>query len=338
MQITQIDEHGAQDIPMEDLKRRLTAGTGTLWVDMVGPTPDDVRVMEDVFDFHPLAIEDTHNQRQRPKIEEYADHLASSLTPFPSSRTHRTATPQRRSKRKLNIPPLPVRDRLPGTEYLRGTQLRGQRPPRRRASRRRAPALHRANHRPFPPVSADVMLDVVMDGYFPVLDVLGEEIDELEDDILAAPRQETLNRLFGLKRKLNEVWRVAGQQRDMFNVITRRDLPFLDYESLQYHLRDVYDHLLRITDVSGTYRDLLTGLVDLYVGDLEPPQPGGQPAHRGDRGDRRPGGHHRLLRHELRAHLAALPGDLGRALRHRADGRRRQPHIADLPPSGVVLR
>jgi magnesium transporter len=61
------------------------------------------------------------------------------------------------------------------------------------------------------------------------------------------------------------VGRVVGPQRDMFNVLTRRDLPFIDQNTLQYYLRDVYDHLLRITDTVNTYRDTLTGIIDLYM-------------------------------------------------------------------------
>jgi magnesium transporter len=110
-----------------------------------------------------------------------------------------------------------------------------------------------------------VLVDLVVDRYFPILDHIGEEVDELEEALLDNPRQEMLNRLFLLKRTLAELWRVVGQQRDMFNVLSRRDLPYIDAEGLQYQLRDVYDHLIRITDMTGTYRDLLTSMVDLYM-------------------------------------------------------------------------
>jgi magnesium transporter len=119
------------------------------------------------------------------------------------------------------------------------------------------------------PISAGyilyVLTDIVVDRYFPILDDIGEEVEELEQALLEKPEQEMLNHLFRLKRMLAELWRVVGQQRDMFNVLSRRDLAYIDAETLQYHLRDVYDHLLRITDMTSTYRDLLTSMVDLYM-------------------------------------------------------------------------
>lgn len=110
-----------------------------------------------------------------------------------------------------------------------------------------------------------LLLDTVVDGYFPLLDAVGDEVDDLEDEILSQPQTEELKRLFGLKRRLVELRRVVGPQRDMLNLLTRREVPFLDQREIQYHLRDVYDHLLRVTDMLDTYRDLLTGTVELYM-------------------------------------------------------------------------
>jgi magnesium transporter len=109
------------------------------------------------------------------------------------------------------------------------------------------------------------LLDSVVDGYFPCLDAIGEQIDELEDELLEEPTPGVLRRLFAVKRALVEVRKVIGPQRDMFNTLTRRDLPFIPRDDLRYYLRDVYDHLLRVSDMLDTYRDLLTGGIDLYM-------------------------------------------------------------------------
>jgi magnesium transporter len=68
-----------------------------------------------------------------------------------------------------------------------------------------------------------------------------------------------------MKRTLLEIRKVVAPQRDMFNTLGRRDIAFVDHDRLQYYLRDVYDHLLRITDMVDTLRDFLTGAVDLYM-------------------------------------------------------------------------
>lgn len=131
-------------------------------------------------------------------------------------------------------------------------------------------AWHRVDPRsgPAPAQVVYALLDTVVDGYFPVLDTLGEAIDDLEDVVLASPTTEALGRLFQLKRTLLEMRRVVGPQRDMLNVLTRHDLVFLNTEALRYHFWDVYDHLLRISDMLDTYRDLLTGAIDLYLSAL----------------------------------------------------------------------
>src|SRR5262245_60493492 len=73
MKIMTFDEKAAEELPTAELSAALKSTAHTIWVDMTGPTDEDIRVMHDVFQFHQLAIEDTRNQRQRPKIEDYND-------------------------------------------------------------------------------------------------------------------------------------------------------------------------------------------------------------------------------------------------------------------------
>ncbi len=81
MKVTLFDSDGHHDIDSPDWQTLLASETGTLWVDMTGPTDADVQVMSEVFKFHPLAIEDTRNHEQRPKIEEYAGYQFIILNP-----------------------------------------------------------------------------------------------------------------------------------------------------------------------------------------------------------------------------------------------------------------
>ena len=81
MRITTFGEQGTQETPGADLSAILKVEQ-MIWVDMTGPTEDDMQMMRDVFKFHPLAIEDTHNQNQRPKMEEYPDYLFGILNPI----------------------------------------------------------------------------------------------------------------------------------------------------------------------------------------------------------------------------------------------------------------
>lgn len=242
--VTVFDAGGARQATAADLPALLAGVQSTVWVDVAGPEGEGLRVLHEVFRFHPLAIEDTRNQRQRPKVEDYNGYLFLILNPARPG-----ADPE---FRELDV--------FVGPRYLVTVHPAAE------------PAIAEAAHR-IGRASGLVtsgrllytLVDVVVDGYFPLLDRLDEEIDSLEDAVLARPEPDALARLFRLKRALLEVRRVVGPQRDMFNVLMRRDLPYLDLDALQYYLRDVYDHLLRITDMVDTFRDLLTSTIDLYM-------------------------------------------------------------------------
>ncbi|MCC7451714.1 MAG: magnesium/cobalt transporter CorA [Anaerolineae bacterium] len=247
MRITSFSAQGAQEIEPNALAAALASDTKAIWVDMTGPTQQDIQTMREVFKFHPLAIEDTQNQRQRPKIEEYPGNLFAILN---AVRLEGDAV----IFREIDV--------FIGHNFMVTIHLEHE-PLMDEISKR----ISRVNATPLmsPGYLLYLVMDTVVDCYFPVLDTLGEEIDSMEETILDKPQREALNRLFTLKRMLSEVWRVLGQQRDMFNVLYHRDLDYIDHQALEYYLRDVYDHLLRSTDVVNTYRDVLTSMIELYV-------------------------------------------------------------------------
>jgi magnesium transporter len=228
----------------------LLAREGALfWLDLQGPTTEHTELMANVLGFHPLAIEDTRNQKQRPKVDEYDDHLFLILNPV-------SLVDEEPVFRELDV--------FLGQRFL-VTVHPAPEPVLQEAARRFA-------KRDGKPTSTGYLLyalvDTVVDTYFPMLDHLDDELSDLEDLILESSDSGSLDRLLALKRTLLDVRRVVAPQRDMFNVLTRRDLPYIDHEVLGYHLRDVYDHLLRITDMVDTFRDLLSSSVDLYMSAL----------------------------------------------------------------------
>ena len=110
------------------------------------------------------------------------------------------------------------------------------------------------------------VLDALTDSFFPVLADIDDEIDELEAAVLANPTDEQLERLFALKRQLVAMRKVVTPQRDLFarSVDQIAELPGLQLDERDY-FRDVYDHLIRISDLIDSYRDLLSGATDLYL-------------------------------------------------------------------------
>lgn len=243
-----VTPQGYQQVDPSQLPALLGDSANTLWIDMTGPTDEDVRVMQEVFKFHPLAIEDTHNQEQHPKIEEYADHLFVIVNPVAF---HRRSP----DFRELDV--------FVGRNYLVTVHQAAE------------PVIdqvcQRLNRGASLPMSSGfllyVVLDTVVDGYFPVIDALEERINDVENAVLVGARRDsdTLNQLFSLKRGLAVLWRGVWPQRDLLSKLTHHDLGVIDYRALQYYLRDVSDHLLWIADTINTFRDTLTSITDLHL-------------------------------------------------------------------------
>lgn len=230
-----------------DLPALLASPDVTVWVDMTGPTEADQRAMRDVFRFHPLAIEDTVYHEQRPKVEEYEDHVFVLLNAI-DFKTHALVL------REVDI--------FVGRNYVVTVHKREE--PAVTEARRRVSSPTRVM-----PISASYLLYVVMDSiidsYLPIFDVISGVIEDIEDDVLKDARQQTLARLFQLKRAMIDLWRVVWPQREILNNLMHHKLAYIDQDAIQYYLRDVSDHLLWLTDMVNTFRDHLTGITDLYM-------------------------------------------------------------------------
>ena len=238
-------QSGIEDVGIEALPALLESCTPT-WVDIIGPDDAEARMMKEVLGLHPLAIEDTRNQRQRPKLEEYPDHLFLILNPV-------QVVDGETDVRELDVF---VTRACTVTVHPEGEPVLAE--VERRLSRMPAAQMTTAH-------MMYVLLDTVVDSYFPLLDEVADEVAQLEDLVLANPDEEALNRLFALKRRLVLLRKVVSPQRDVMTMLQRRELPYLDLGKLSLHLRDVLDHLLRINENVDTFRDLLSSGIDLYM-------------------------------------------------------------------------
>ncbi len=240
-------DNGWQSISTGDLPREFNKAEGTLWIDIIGPDDADAAIMRDVFGFHPLAIEDTRNQRQRPKLEEYAGYVFLILNPVLQNGFEATFN-------ELDV--------FLGSNFV--VTVRNADESVIDETRRRLERLGA-----FPELTPGfvlyTLLDATVDTYFPLLDALEEEIEALGNRVLAAPQQESLNRLFQLKNTLIDMWRAVWPQREILSSLTHHTYPFIDQNALRPYLRDVSDHLLWIADMVTTFRDTLTGVIDLYM-------------------------------------------------------------------------
>ncbi len=217
------------------------------WLDLTGPTEDQVTALDDLFGFHPLAMRDITDFGQRPKLDNYGDYAflvfygAGDAKPGntdPLCEVHMFIS----GHYLITV----HRGPLPQLEEQR-QELDGQR-------------LHSEQFLIYR------VLDALTDSFFPVLSAIDDEVDSLEDAILARPTDEQLAQLFTLKRQLVAMRKVVTPQRDLFarSVDQLDELPGLQLDERDY-FRDVYDHLIRISDLIDSYRDLMSGATDLYL-------------------------------------------------------------------------
>ncbi len=235
------------DLPLEQISDVLQRGSGLLWIDVVEPTPRDIRLLAEEFAFHPLAIEDAARRHQRPKVDFYDDFL---FIVFYAIETQ-------------DGRPVPVEINLfAGKNYL-VTIHDGSIPIFDETARRLCDDTHCAGLRSVG-LLVYTVLDATVDGYFPVIDAISDRIEDLEEAMFEHYDVQTQQNLFTLKKDLLAVRRVLAPERDVMNVLVRRDSPVFGNEPIVY-FQDVYDHILRVLDAVDTYRDLLSSALDLHL-------------------------------------------------------------------------
>ena len=241
MSIAQIHLDRRQAVELTRDAERPTAAEGIVWLDVFSPTEADLTWLARTYNFHPLAIEDCRHFNQRAKAESYSDYLFLSLT-----------TPAR-SGEDLQAQEM---EAFLGADYLVTVH------------REPLSAIDGARERSTPSKRPDFLLyliiDQMVDAYFPLLDAMEDEIDELEDEILENATQTTMHRIFSLKQQLVYLRKISTPMRDVMNSLAGTRYGLIDAQTALY-FRDLYDHLTRIYDLVETSRDLLGNALDAYL-------------------------------------------------------------------------
>ena len=223
-------------------------GQNVLWTDVTDPTSQDFLDLAEEFGFHPLSIEDCRSEHQRPKVEEYQGYyfivLYEAVLSGPSDELE---------LRELNI--------FLGPNYLVTVHSRPIRAVET-AGRLWREWSDRAEHGAG--LLAYLLIDGIVDDYLPLLDVLSERMDELEDQIFGDFRPESMQSIFRIKKQLLFLRRAITPLRDVFNTLLRREQPIFSRETHIY-FQDVFDHLIRVADTIDTLRDMLSSTMDAYL-------------------------------------------------------------------------
>jgi magnesium transporter len=238
------EQVGEMHLTRENAERLLASGS-FFWIDLHRPTEPDFAILRDVFQFHSLAVEDSEQFGQRPKLEDYDDFVFLVVYGAVPDEDRLVEVHCFYSERSLVTV---HRDEAPAFTEVR-----------RRYQKRKVP-IHD------PAQLLYRIIDALVDSFFPILADFDDRIDELENQTFLNASDEQLQEIFAMKRLLVGMRKAVTPQRDVFAGLmgSVTTLPGMTTEDERY-FRDIYDHLIRISDLIDTYRDLLTSSMDVFL-------------------------------------------------------------------------
>ena len=226
---------------------------GVKWININGThNLEMVKILGAEFNLHPLLLEDIVNTDQRPKIDEYSEYIfvVLKMIYYDTNRNEIfleqvsmvlgnefIITFQEREGDVFNI----IRQRIEnnvgkircmGADYL-----------------------------------AYTLIDSVVDNYFLILEVVGDKIEEIENDLVANPQPGDLQVIHKLKRDMLYIRKSVWPLREIIGMLEKRDCPLVD-KKLHVFFRDLYDHIIQVIDTTESYRDMLSGLLDIYMSSI----------------------------------------------------------------------
>jgi magnesium transporter len=224
------------------------------WVDVQGLGSEDVlKRLGKVFNLHALVLEDIVNIPQRPKVESFEAQELIILHMVTSREDGRGFYDEQVSL-------------ILGKNYVLTVQEEPENdvfePIRQRIHRNRGVIRSQKSD-----YLAYALIDAIVDGFFPVLEDYGERLEDLQDEVVANPTRQTLDKIHKIKRELLLLRRAIWPQRDAINSLIREESPLIDRE-VRVFLRDCYDHTVQVIDMVETYRELAANLMDIYLSSL----------------------------------------------------------------------
>ncbi len=258
-----VEHYTPERLNVEHL-RRLRHRPSVTWIDIVGL--HDVELVETlgaIFDIHPLVLEDILHTDQRVKMEEGEEYLFLVLKRF-SRATERVgeADASEREERMHELVATEQVSIILGDGFVLSFCERPSalfEPVKERLKRARGRIRRLGSD-----YLAYALLDAIVDEYFLALETVGERLTRVEEELIAEPEERTLQRIHAMKREMIYLRKAIWPLREVINTIERSESDLVA-KGTGIYLRDVYDHTLHVADMIDTYREMLTGLLDLYL-------------------------------------------------------------------------
>lgn len=228
-----------------------------LWVDLEGPSSEETKfILEDVFRFHPLSIEDCVTVSPSPKVEEYTPKENDRFSPYLFMVIHAVDY-----NRKDGVFGTSELNFFLGKNFL----VTFHEKPLRSVHTVEESCINGTQHiARAPDRVAHSLLDAIVENYKPALEELSEEISDLEQLALTNPTKDTLNKILLIKKEVLHLRQIIGPQREVLARFARGEFKMIRPHLVPYY-RDVYDGLHHISELSQNYTDSLTGILQVYL-------------------------------------------------------------------------
>ena len=229
---------------VDQLGRLVAVDGSRTWIDLTNPAPDLIAAVGRRLGLHPLVVDDIGERNERAKVELVGD--AIHIVAFVLQREKDVAA----HEVDFVLGPDFVLSVHPAIwDPMASHQLKGG----------VGPLLQQgADHMLW------ALVDAIVDGYFPVFDSLEDEIDTIQDRVMGRPNQATLHEIFRLRRELIRMRHVVAPSREVFAQLTSREYGFIG-ETNVFFFRDVYDHLIRLSEELDVLRELVAGAIEIYL-------------------------------------------------------------------------
>ncbi|MFH1379955.1 MAG: magnesium/cobalt transporter CorA [bacterium] len=232
-----------------DLKKTSTVS----WINIDGlHDTEGIRKIGAHFELHPLILEDIVNTSQRPKIEDFKDHLFIVLKMISWNET----------ADEINIEQVSM---VVGKNYVISFQeVEGDVFNQIRDRLRNGKGKIRTQKSDY---LAYALIDAVIDNYFVILEKIGDSIESIEGELVENPSPSTMHAIHGIKREMLLLRKNVWPLREVINGMQRRESSLIQKSTLIY-LRDIYDHTMQVIDTLETFRDVVSGLLDIYLSSI----------------------------------------------------------------------
>ncbi len=237
-----------EDPGLDFIKTMMFDEDAQIWVDLESPSPEEARsVLENIFAFHPLAIEDCIAITEQPKIDDYEKYLFAVIHALVVSPEHKVETQELNMFIGRNF--LVTHHDKP-ISSIKSTMDR---------IKKNSTAVAKASDR-----LTYTILDLLFDHYEPAMEALASDIAELERDVLASRSSDILGDVLNLKTEVRNFRQVVNPQRDVISRLARGEFKLIRPHLLPYY-RDLLDRLKRVSDLTEYYRETLTNILQIHL-------------------------------------------------------------------------